>query len=235
MGLGWGWFDGIAGDNQPHAHHAIQILIAESPQSVWTAQTGWASLTGALIGADVRHQLAPTSESVSLIYVEPDSDTGQALSRRVQGAVGRLTADEVGRARRMLSGATQSAPDQWLASMLTGAATAPPLRGRDALVSQMIASLPTPLPQRFSASVLAAQAGLSISRFQHRFRAYTGMALRPYLRWRRLLAAMDAMIKGEGITDAALAAGFSDAAHFTRTVRRHFGIPPRVLGALSGT
>jgi len=232
MGLGWGWFEGRAGDNQPHAHHAIQVLIAESPQSIWTAETGWASFAGALIGADVPHQLAPTREAVSLIYVEPDSDTGQALSRRIRGAVGRLTTDEVVRARRALGDAT--APEEGLIRVLAQGVAALPDRRRDALIGEVIASLPTPLPERFAAAALATQAGLSLSRFQHRFRAHTGMALRPYLRWRRLLAAMAAMMQGENITQAALAAGFSDAAHFTRTVRRHFGIPPRVLSALAG-
>lgn len=233
MGLGWGWFNGTAGDNQPHAHHAIQIVIAESPQSLWTEETGWASFTGVMIGADVRHQLAPTREAVSLIYVEADSDTGQALSHRILGAVSRLTNDELRQARQKLSDATGSAPDEWLVSVLTSAGPMPLDRERDERISRVIASLPTSLPERVPVAALAAEAGLSQSRFQHRFRAHTGMALRPYLRWRRLLDAMAAMMQGQTITDAALVAGFSDAAHFTRTVRRHFGIAPRALSALA--
>jgi AraC-like DNA-binding protein len=234
MGLGWGWFNGMAGDNQPHAHHAIQILIAESPQSLWTAETGWAPFAGVMIGADVRHQLAPTREAVSLIYVEPDSDAGQILSRRIQGAISHLSPDEIQRARRRLSESVGPTPDESLVSALTGAVTMLPQRDRDERIGRVIASLPTPLPERFAASALAEQAGLSLSRFQHRFRAHTGMALRPYLRWRRLLTSLAAMMQGCAITDAALAGGFADAAHFTRTVRRHFGIPPSALSALRG-
>lgn len=234
MGMGWGWFNGMAGDNQPHAHHAIQILIAESPQSIWTAQTGWISYAGIMIGANVRHQLAPTREAVSLFYIEPDSDAGQTLSQRIVDAVSPLTPEEVWQARRRLGDLAAPAPDQSLASMLAGARHALPERQRDELIHQIMAALPTPLPEQLAASELAGQAGLSLSRFQHRFRAHTGMALRPYLRWRRLLHAMAALMQGEAITDAALAAGFSDAAHFTRTVRRHFGIPPRALSALRG-
>lgn len=232
MGLGWGWFSGMAGDNQPHAHYAVQILLAESPQSIWTSETGWIPYAGVVIGANVRHQLAPTREAVSLIYIEPDSDVGQVLSRRILGAVSPLTPDEVQQARRRLGDLAESAPDQALVSVLAGAGHALPHRQLDELIGQIISALPTPLPERLAASELAGPAGLSLSRFQHRFRAHTGMALRPYLRWRRLLHAMATLMQGEAITDAALAAGFSDAAHFTRTVRRHFGIPPRALSAL---
>ena len=232
LGLGWGWFNGTAGDNQPHAHHAIQILIADSPQMVWTAETGWEPFTGAIIGADVCHQLAPTREAVSLIYVEADSDIGMALSARAQDGVSRLTKDELQQVGRRLLDSHGSAPDEWLVSVLVNDTPMLSTRQRDERISQVIASLPTALPKRFTAGTMAAQAGLSRSHFQHRFRAHTGMALRPYLRWRRLLTAMAAMVHGESITESALMAGFSDAAHFTRTVRQHFGITPRALGTL---
>lgn len=234
MGLGWGCFNGLAGDNHPHAHHALQLLLADSPQSLWTGKTGWFSCTGVLIGAGVRHQLAPTHEAVSLVYVEPDSDAGKVLSRRIEGPVSRLTPVEIQQARFMLGQAEGPTPDEWLVPVLVGVSSNLPDRPRDQRIEQIIASLPTPLPERLPASALAKQAGLSPSRFQHCFRAHTGMALRPYLRWRRLLLAMASMMQGCTITDAALAAGFADAAHFTRTVRLHFGIPPSALGPLRG-
>lgn len=136
--------------------------------------------------------------------------------------------------RRGLGSEAGPEPDRWLAALLTEAADSLAERARDALISQALASLPMPLPETFRADVLAAQTGLSASRFQHRFRAHTGMALRPYLRWRRLLAAIERMMRGAAITEAALAAGFSDAAHFTRTMRRHFGIAPSALRQLEG-
>ena len=37
------------------------------------------------------------------------------------------------------------------------------------------------------------------------------------------------MTRGSSLTDAAVEAGFADAAHFTRTFRGHFGIPPSAL------
>ncbi len=102
-------------------------------------------------------------------------------------------------------------------------------RTGDALIESLIAGLPRGLSTRLSIASRAKAVGLSPSRLQHRFRAHTGMALRPYLRWRRLLTGLSAVREGSSLTDAALTAGFADAAHFSRTLRRHFGVTPRVL------
>ena len=59
------------------------------------------------------------------------------------------------------------------------------------------------------------------------------MAVRPYLRWLRLARALEGASRGAGLTAAALDAGFADAAHFSRTMRRHFGVTPSsILAAL---
>jgi AraC-like DNA-binding protein len=61
------------------------------------------------------------------------------------------------------------------------------------------------------------------------------MAVRPYLRWLRLARALQAAARGLSLTDAAHEAGFADAAHFTRTMRRHFGVTPgSMLRSLRG-
>jgi len=44
--------------------------------------------------------------------------------------------------------------------------------------------------------------------------------------WMRLRAALTEALATGSMTDAAYAAGFSDSAHFTRTCRTMFGLPP---------
>jgi AraC-like DNA-binding protein len=82
---------------------------------------------------------------------------------------------------------------------------------------------------------VAAEACLSPSRFRHLFVEETGMALRPYVLWRRFLRVWELVMAGASLSAAAHAAGFADAAHLTRTSRRMFGFPPsamHVLGSL---
>jgi AraC-like DNA-binding protein len=230
MGLGWVFFMGAAGDTCPHAHHAIQVLLADAPKRVWTSQRGWQEVRGLMIGPDLAHALAPGAERVTLIYVEPESESGARLRLALSEGVRELTDAE--RIAIQLEADPATQPDRVLVHALEPGVESEPASRPDPVIDRIIASIPSRLERPVSAAQLAEAAGLSASRFQHRFRARTGLALRPYLRWRRLLIAMAAVMHGESLTDAALSGGFADAAHFTRTVRRHFGITPGMMAAL---
>lgn len=230
MGIGWGLFVGHAGDGETHAHHAVQILLAESPQSVWTRPGGQQPYQGVVIGADIEHQLAPTTEPVTLLYVEPHSTAGRCLQNSLAKGVRALGLTQIKAARSALGAVPDNAAIAACAAVIGGGEyDARAVPAGDPLIQQLIESLPEILPDRLTAVRLATQVGLSESRFLHRFRDHTGLPLRPYLRWRRLLTAMTRVMAGHSLTDAAVASGFSDAAHFTRTFRRHFGIAPRTL------
>ncbi len=73
---------------------------------------------------------------------------------------------------------------------------------------------------------LAAVAGLSPSRLAHLFRERVGIPIRALRTWFRLKAAAILIRRGANLTDAAVGAGFYDQAHFTRTFRQMFGLPP---------
>jgi len=81
--------------------------------------------------------------------------------------------------------------------------------------------------QRIAA--LAGEIGLSESRLQHLFVSETGLRLRQYRVWMRLLhAAHDAGL-GRSITRAAYDNGFSSPSHFSHTFRTTFGLAPREI------
>ena len=60
-------------------------------------------------------------------------------------------------------------------------------------------------------------------------REQMGLPIRRYALWQRMLAALGDMAGGAPTTEAAHAAGFSDAAHLSRTFRAMFGVPPSEL------
>jgi AraC-like DNA-binding protein len=80
-----------------------------------------------------------------------------------------------------------------------------------------------------SLNTLAVIAGMSPSRFMHVFTESVGVPLRRYILGRRLERAYVELLAGASVTAAAGIAGFSDAAHLTRTFRRILGFTPTEL------
>ena len=60
----------------------------------------------------------------------------------------------------------------------------------------------------------------------HAFTDSLGIAVRPYILWLRVQRACSELSNGASVTQAAVRAGFSDAAHLSRTFRRMLGTTP---------
>ncbi|WP_244168141.1 helix-turn-helix domain-containing protein [Mycobacterium paraffinicum] len=80
-----------------------------------------------------------------------------------------------------------------------------------------------------SAGVLAAEAGLSVSRFLHVFREESGTSFRRYRMWARMLRAALLYRARRDLTAAAMDAGFASPSHFTDTFHDMFGLAPTQL------
>ena len=65
----------------------------------------------------------------------------------------------------------------------------------------------------------------------HVFTESLGIALRPYILWLRVQRGCRELSNGASVTEAAVRAGFSDAAHLSRTFRRMLGTTPREIAA----
>jgi transcriptional regulator GlxA family with amidase domain len=77
---------------------------------------------------------------------------------------------------------------------------------------------------RLAAADLAADLGISTSRFLHLFSANAGTSFRRYRLWARLLSVAGAVADGVDLTRAAVDAGFASASHFSDTFRTLFGL-----------
>jgi AraC-like DNA-binding protein len=82
-------------------------------------------------------------------------------------------------------------------------------------------------------SSLARQCGVSRERLHRVVRRWTGVGPAEYSRCMRVNRARELLLRGDTPSDAALACGFSDQAHFTRWFRRIFGYTPGDLQAAS--
>lgn len=235
IGLGWGVFHGRAGDNHAHYHQAIQILLSSTPKKVWLRDKGWSTSHGIIIGANHLHQFGNTHDVVTLIYVDPTSLPGKQLNATLQNGYRILgEVETTGALHHLQTHDKSSSPTELLHPLISELIPQYP-QVDDDLIETLLARLPVRPGNKFGASDLYRWSGLSSSRLQHRFRQHTGLPIRAYLLWWRLLLALQVVSQGMSLSTAAHDAGFSDAAHCTRTFRRYFGIAPKNLRGIRFT
>ena len=231
LGTGWAAFLGMAGDNEPHAHHAVQVVVAfGAPVTLWTSASGPRVVRVAVVPGDLPHTLLPSEAEVGLLYLDAESAPGRSLGSMSKELWSPPSIDLA--PLRIAFEDAIGGHMQGLERLLTQFAFQTSERHSDERVSSVLERLHRLQHLDVTASEMSNWAHLSSSRFAHRFRLHTGMPLRPYLRWLRLQRAAAAIISGASATDAAHAAGFSDGAHLSRTFRRHFGITPEMLKGL---
>lgn len=232
MGHGWATFSGVVGDNHEHAHHALQLVVANCGDiGVWAKGHGEIHAPAVLLGADVTHRLSPGD--VRLWFLDRESLSGRALTVTCTAGVRLLTDSERAAALKAWPMTNRSAIEPLLVALGLPEGPSTPDDATHDRVREVLEALPDRGDRPVDLVTLAREAALSPSRFRHRAKALLGMPLRPYLRWLRLRHALAIAASGFRLTYAAQEAGFADSAHLTRTMRRHFGVAPsEIFGAL---
>jgi len=225
-------------DAAPHNHQAIQVIW---PQSKSLCKLNTNDISGlTIIDSKIEHQLQMSAGWILL--VEPKSDLGQELSTRLAGQPFKTFSscfstvikqptkiEEVGEHLVPLFQQLNLSKQHLFHNMLFSNQSTV----KDKRIQQLLTELNQCLhgdcikPVNWRASQVASQLALSESRFLHLFRDELGIAWRPYLLWRRMMCAMQAIINNSSATDAAHLAGFSDSAHLSRTFRTTFGMTIR--------
>lgn len=239
IGEGWALFVGASGDNEAHAHHALQLGIsAGSPLSV-TSHTGPPTRACAVaIAARRPHKVQVDAGRLGLLFLDPDGDQGRALARLLEPSG---LASASGPAVEALRSAIEAVDLQefkaagaraiaasivslWLPNQTEGGAREDARPAVDPrVVAARLLAREKLSSGRVRVAALAESAGLSPSRFAAIFRRDTGVPLRAFVLWARVQRAVEVVAAGHSFTDAALMAGFADAAHLSRTFRRMFG------------
>ncbi|NBJ09314.1 helix-turn-helix transcriptional regulator [Microvirga arsenatis] len=218
-----------------HAHHAIQITLSAGGRFRIRTEGGCMDGPVVLIAPDVPHAFEPEGK-IALLFVDPESRAGRALTQGLEGApVARLDT-RLGHAPSRLADLWADVrPDDRMVEALGQALVqdaiggAVPARTLDPRIARTLTWLRSRIGEGVGLAEAAAIACLSDSRFSHLFAAEVGLPFRSYLLWRRLMLAVERISAGSSITEAAHEAGFADSAHFSRTFRRMFGVPAAAL------
>lgn len=219
-----------------HAHHAMHLMLARAGRlKVRTTPRGkWRDAGAVLVGPDVPHAIDARGLDVVLLFVEPESEIGSRLRAGLRDRSVHLFEGEADRVLRQgLPATAPLEPDAvgaWMrhALQISPQDEAKPMHPRVRRVLRKLRAGELPL-EKLTLDQLATVAGLSPSRFLHAFTESVGVPVRPYLLWLRLQLAAGVIASGARIGEAAHAAGFSDAAHLSRTFRRMFGTPASAL------
>ena len=217
IGPGIGLFLGQAGHNQAHRHMAVQLAIGlDAPLRVWAADEALCAPVVA-IRAGTLHRIE--AGRLLSVYLDPFCAEARALglSEPLQGL-------ELGEPGPLLQALQRGEGDVTeLRQALGRYLQLPPAAPLDPRLARLLPLLDDP---DHDLRRLAQQVHLSPSRFSHWFSASCGLPLRSYRKWHRLIRALQAIAQGHNLTTAAHAAGFADAAHFSRSFRSLLGLDP---------
>lgn len=223
MGPAWAVFEGAAGDNALHSHHAIQAFAGHNAALFDACGVGVQG-AGFVAPADASHRAVANFRS-AFLYIDPDAHAGRQISAALGGGVRALSATEAQELSAIVEGTLSGRivdPVTEFAHLI-GAQNAPARavgRIQEALAAFERADLD------LSSEGLTRHLKLSRSRLSHLFAEEIGIPLRTFLLWSKLRRAFAGITHGLSLTQAAHAGGFADSAHFSRTCVRMFGANP---------
>lgn len=210
---------GPSDDNHLHEHAAYQIVLSAEADAIVIDETGEEHAgRGFLIRPMIPHAVQCVRD-IALIYLDPQSGIALDVANRLDpDDIAALGFDD-------LPFQVPANADE-LVTQLNELSVSTP-RNLDARLAAVVSALRDD-PGRWPITEAAARVGLSESRLRTLAREQFGVPLSTWLVWRKLECSAKALATGASLAEAALAGGFADQAHFTRAMRRMFGITPSV-------
>ncbi len=220
-------------DTDFHVHHALQICLSLTTPFIIETEKGQGEHMYFIINSDERHRFDGRNGWHLILLMDPEHALADAVKQRanlinsadqdidelaplVKEMVGLMLANkECGMMIRSL--------DHLLAYLSGAVVNKRKTDARIQIIFDYIADLEE---KKAGLAELARLVNLSESRLAHIFKDQVGIPVRRFLLWARMMATLKSVIHTQSLTEAAMNAGFSDSAHFTRTFRQMFGVTP---------
>lgn len=223
-------YTGHLGDTHTHKHAAVQITTTTQGTVVFGDHTGTRiRARAAIIPAGTGHHTHPDAASGIMIYLDPTSVAAVAATARIDPIRRPLAPAWVAAAADLPTGPAAAADTVLTAVLGTSPIRSAPSTSHPCVhtAAALIPSLLADGPVRID--TVAAAVGISARHLGRLFARDFGLSFPAYIRWARLIHSADTMRNGGTLTDAAHAAGFTDAAHFNRVFHEMFGLAPSLI------
>lgn len=219
-----------------HSHHAVQMVVSvEGAGRLKHGDGEWQEHVAAMVAADEPHAYDGDGLMGAMLLIDPESREGRWLRQSTTQPIQPMLTARIAPIQELVRQFIADAPDgagtaEFVAAIVRGFGSGMmPHHALDQRVLKAIETVQQLDSQVASLDEIAGKVFLSPSRFAHLFSDEVGIPFRRYLLWRRLTRAMVLVSRGATLSRAAHGAGFSDAAHFTRTFYQMFGIPPSAM------
>jgi AraC-like DNA-binding protein len=221
-----------------HHHHAVQLVVSlDKPYQAILGHQKFESIRGFLIDSDVPHACQSANATVLVISIDAASKKGRTLKQQLSNGkfvlIDEIFSTEV--IDRFSANYwcywehdnSEFDPFDLIHSLYDEQSQVVALDDRSLAAIDFIHDN---IGKTIQIIDIAQHVELSESRLRHLFSEQIGIPITSYILWSRIKVALREMLKpGVTLSNAAHRANFSDHAHFTRTFKRMFGVPPSLL------
>jgi len=217
-----------------HSHNTMQIIV--DLQDGFKCRIGdgeWQSHKNLIIAENVIHQLDTDGSVQLLIYLDIETSAAKEIKSRYmegqQACEPNINFFETIDPKQLQDAVLKPDPGLLLNvvnQMLSILCEERDGGKADERVLRMLQMIAADHPEKLTVSNLAERICLSESRLRVLFREATGMPVYQYLMWARIRFAINRIMNGYAVNEAALEAGFTDSSHFHKMMIRMFGISP---------
>ncbi|MGZ3872923.1 MAG: helix-turn-helix transcriptional regulator [Mucilaginibacter sp.] len=216
-----------------HAHNTLQLVFDLKSKFLFrTAQTRWKEYNGILIRENVIHQLDTNDSLQLIIYLDPSATTAQQLKDKY------LQDADCCELNIVFSPLEESLIHQNL--MEPGARSLGLLIDlifnrindesnlvlNNKRISDILKLIKQTDPAELSIGQLASKVFISPSRLRMQFKQLLGVSLHQYIIRHKIISAVNAIVNGFSIQDAAYRSGFNDSSHLSKLMFKTFDINP---------
>lgn len=214
---------------EPHSHNAVQFVWSDNGPFSVVANRRRLRRAAVLVPANSSHALDASNRHIALLLVESHGARGAALNAVALSA----GLSELTKRLAAHSMPTQNMPPDMLSSWADDIMHALGVETMRSPISSITRRAIDYIERNLEGvprvADIARTLSLSPTRVTHVFSREVGIPFRRFVLWTRIKQAVSLHRDGADLTRAAVGAGFSDAAHFSRTFRAMFGLSPSLV------